>query len=121
MNPATIAGTLVQQTAEVLAVVTLAQLVRPGAPVMYGSFASNVDMLSGAPALGTPEYTKSAFASGQIARRLGIPLRSSNTTSSNTPGRLRTRKPINSNNAPATTMLPKVMSATCAPVAVCTV
>ena len=85
MSPATIAGTLVQQTAEVLAVVTLAQLVRPGAPVMYGSFASNVDMLSGAPALGTPEYTKSAFASGQIARRLGIPLRSSNTTSSNTP------------------------------------
>ena len=53
------------------------------APVMYGSFASNVDMRSGAPALGTPEYTKSALASGQIARRLGLPLRSSNTTSSN--------------------------------------
>ena len=85
MSPATIAGTLVQQTAEVLAVVVLAQLVRPGAPVMYGSFASNVDMLSGAPALGTPEYTKSAWASGQIARRLGIPLRSSNVTSSNYP------------------------------------
>jgi trimethylamine--corrinoid protein Co-methyltransferase len=85
MSPATIAGTLVQQTAEVLAVVVLAQLVRRGAPVMYGSFASNVDMLSGAPALGTPEYTKSAWASGQIARKLGIPLRSSNTTSSNYP------------------------------------
>lgn len=83
MSPATIAGTLVQQTAEVLAVMTLAQIVRPGAPVMYGSFASNVDMRSGAPALGTPEYTKSALASGQIARRLGLPLRSSNTTSSN--------------------------------------
>ncbi|MBK7170610.1 MAG: trimethylamine methyltransferase family protein [Gammaproteobacteria bacterium] len=83
MSPATIAGTLVQQTAEVLAVMTLAQIVKPGAPVMYGSFASNVDMRSGAPALGTPEYTKSALASGQIARRLGLPLRSSNTTSSN--------------------------------------
>ncbi|MEX0707836.1 MAG: trimethylamine methyltransferase family protein, partial [Woeseia sp.] len=83
MSPATLAGTLAQQTAEVLAVATLAQIVRPGAPVMYGAFASNVDMQSGAPALGTPEYTKMAFASGQIARRLGIPYRSSNTTSSN--------------------------------------
>lgn len=83
MSPATLAGTLAQQTAEVLAVVTLAQIVRPGAPVMYGAFASNVDMQSGAPALGTPEYTKMAFASGQLARRLGIPFRSSNTTTSN--------------------------------------
>jgi len=83
MSPATLAGTLVQQTAEVLAVTTLAQIVRPGAKVIYGSFASNVDMMSGAPALGTPEYTKGALASGQIARRLGLPLRSSNTTTSN--------------------------------------
>jgi trimethylamine--corrinoid protein Co-methyltransferase len=83
MSPATLAGTLVQQTAEVLAVVTFAQVVNPGAPVMYGSFASNVDMRSGAPALGTPEYTKCALASGQIARRLGLPFRSSNTTVSN--------------------------------------
>ena len=83
MSPATMAGTLVQQTAEVLAVATLAQVVRPGAPIMYGSFASNVDMQSGAPALGTPEYTKAAQASGQIARRLGLPFRSSNTTVSN--------------------------------------
>ena len=83
MSPATLAGTLMQQTAEVLAVVTLAQVVMPGAPVMYGSFASNVDMQSGAPALGTPEYTKAAQASGQIARRLGLPYRSSNTTVSN--------------------------------------
>ena len=72
-----------QQTAEVLAVATLAQTIRPGAPIMYGSFASNVDMQSGAPALGTPEYTKAAQASGQIARRLGLPFRSSNTTVSN--------------------------------------
>jgi trimethylamine--corrinoid protein Co-methyltransferase len=83
MSPATMAGTLVQQTAEVLAVVTFAQAVNPGAPVMYGAFASNVDMRSGAPALGTPEYTKAALASGQIARRLGLPYRSSNTNVSN--------------------------------------
>ncbi len=83
MSPATLAGTLMQQTAEVLAVVTFAQVVRPGAPVMYGSFASNVDMQSGAPALGTPEYTKAAQASGQIARQLNLPFRSSNTTVSN--------------------------------------
>lgn len=83
MSPATLAGTLMQQTAEVLAVATLAQIVNPGAPIMYGSFASNVDMQSGAPALGTPEYTKAAQASGQISRRLGLPFRSSNTTVSN--------------------------------------
>lgn len=82
-SPATLAGTLAQQTAEVLAVVTFSQLVRAGAPVMYGSFASNVDMRSGSPALGTPEYTKAAQASGQIARKLGLPFRSSNTTVSN--------------------------------------
>ena len=85
MSPATLAGTLMQQTAEVLAVAVLAQVVRPGAPILYGSFASNVDMQSGAPALGTPEYTKAAQASGQIARRLGLPFRSSNTTVSNCP------------------------------------
>ncbi len=83
MSPATHAGTLVQQTAEELAVFTFAQVVKPGAPVLYGSFASNVDMRSGAPALGTPEYAKAAQASGQIARRLGLPFRSSNTTVSN--------------------------------------
>ncbi|MGB5132166.1 MAG: trimethylamine methyltransferase family protein [Steroidobacteraceae bacterium] len=83
MSPVTMAGTLAQQTAEVLAVATLAQAVKPGARLIYGSFASNVDMQSGAPALGTPEYTKAAMASGQIARRLGLPLRSSNTTTSN--------------------------------------
>jgi len=83
MSPVTLAGTLAQQTAEVLAVLTLAQTVKPGARIIYGSFASNVDMQSGAPALGTPEYTKAAMASGQIARRLGLPMRSSNTTTSN--------------------------------------
>jgi trimethylamine--corrinoid protein Co-methyltransferase len=83
MSPATLAGTLMQQTAEVLAVATFSQVVKPGAPIIYGSFASNVDMRSGAPALGTPEYTKAAQASGQIARHLKLPFRSSNTTVSN--------------------------------------
>jgi trimethylamine--corrinoid protein Co-methyltransferase len=83
MSPATLAGTIMQQTAELLAVATLSQIVKPGAPLIYGSFASNVDMQSGAPAMGTPEYVKAALASGQIARRLGMPWRSSNTTVSN--------------------------------------
>jgi len=83
MSPATLAGTLVQQTAEVLGVATFSQVVQPGALIMYGSFASNVDMRSGAPALGTPEYTKAAQASGQLARHLDLPFRSSNTTVSN--------------------------------------
>jgi trimethylamine--corrinoid protein Co-methyltransferase len=83
MSPASLAGTLVQQTAEILSVVALSQLVKAGAPVMYGAFSSNVDMQSGAPALGTPEYAKMTIASGQIARHLGLPFRSSNTTTSN--------------------------------------
>lgn len=83
MSPATLAGTLVQQTAEVLAVATFSQGIRAGAPIMYGAFASNVDMRSGAPALGTPEYTKAALASGQISRALNLPFRSSNTTVAN--------------------------------------
>lgn len=85
MAPVTLAGALVQQNAEGLAGLALAQLARPGAPVCYGSFTSNVDMRTGSPAFGTPEYTKAAFASGQLARRYGIPLRSSGVTASNAP------------------------------------
>lgn len=84
MAPATLAGALVLQNAEVLAVTALIQLVRAGVPVVYGSFTSNVDMRSGSPAFGTPEYTKAAQASGQLARRYRLPFRSSNTTASNT-------------------------------------
>jgi trimethylamine--corrinoid protein Co-methyltransferase len=84
MAPVTLAGALVLQNAEMLAGATLVQLVRPGAPTIYGSFTSNVDMRSGSPAFGTPEYTKAAQASGQLARRYGLPFRSSNTTASNT-------------------------------------
>ncbi|MEM9442987.1 MAG: trimethylamine methyltransferase family protein, partial [Pseudomonadota bacterium] len=85
MAPVTLAGALVLQNAEALAGLALAQIVRPGAPVCYGSFTSNVDMKSGSPAFGTPEYTKAAFASGQLARRYNLPLRSSGVTASNAP------------------------------------
>jgi trimethylamine--corrinoid protein Co-methyltransferase len=83
MSPATIAGALAQQHAEAMATIALTQLVRPGAPVMYGGFTSNVDMKSGAPAFGTPEYTRAALAGGQLARSLGVPYRSSNANASN--------------------------------------
>jgi trimethylamine--corrinoid protein Co-methyltransferase len=84
MSPVTIAGALAQQHAEAMAGLTLTQLVRPGAPVVYGGFTSNVDMKSGAPAFGTPEYTRAAFAGGQLARRLKLPFRSSNANAANT-------------------------------------
>jgi trimethylamine--corrinoid protein Co-methyltransferase len=83
ITPFTLALTLAH--AEALAGLTLAQIVRPGAPVVYGSFTSNVDMKSGSPAFGTPEYVKAAFGAGQLARFLGLPWRSSNATASNVP------------------------------------
>jgi trimethylamine--corrinoid protein Co-methyltransferase len=85
MAPITLAGALAQQNAEALAGIALAQIVRPGAPVVYGGFTSNVDMKSGAPAFGTPEYTKAALAGGQLARRYALPYRSSNVNASNAP------------------------------------
>ncbi len=84
MAPVTLAGALAQQHAEAMAGIALAQIVRPGVPVMYGGFTSNVDMRTGAPAFGTPEYALAAQASGQLARRLAIPFRSSNVTAANT-------------------------------------
>jgi trimethylamine--corrinoid protein Co-methyltransferase len=83
MSPVTLAGALAQQNAEALFMIALTQLVRPGSPAVYGGFTSNVDMKSGAPAFGTPEYTKAAFASGQLARRYNFPYRSSNVNASN--------------------------------------
>lgn len=83
MSPVTLAGALVQQHAEALVGIVLTQIVRPGVPVMYGGFTSNVDMKSGAPAFGTPEYAKAAQASGQLARHIGVPFRSSNVTAAN--------------------------------------
>ncbi|MFN4141568.1 trimethylamine methyltransferase family protein [Aestuariivirga sp.] len=84
MAPVTVAGALVQQNAEALAGIAFAQLVRKGAPVIYGGFTSNVDMKSGAPAFGTPEYMKATIVGGQLARRYGIPFRTSNTCAANT-------------------------------------
>lgn len=83
MAPITIAGALTLAHAEALFGITLAQIIRPGAPVMYGSFTSNVDMKSGSPAFGTPEYTKAAFGAGQLARRIGVPWRCSSATAAN--------------------------------------
>lgn len=79
MAPVTIAGALVQQNAEALAGIAFTQMVRPGAPVMYGGFTSNVDMKTGAPAFGTPEYMKAVIAGGQLARRYKVPYRTSST------------------------------------------
>ncbi len=84
MAPATIGGALVQQNAEALAMITMAQCVRAGAPVIYGGFTSNVDMKTGAPAFGTPEYSQAVLIGCQLARRYGVPYRSSNVTSCNT-------------------------------------
>lgn len=84
MAPVTVAGALTQQNAEALAGIAFTQMVRKGAPVMYGGFTSNVDMKSGAPAFGTPEYMKAVIAGGQLARRYNIPYRTSNTNASNT-------------------------------------
>ncbi len=82
MSPVSIAGAIAQQNAEALFLVALAQIVRPGAPMIYGAFTSNVDMRTGSPAFGTPESVKAQFASGQMARRYGLPWRSSNATAS---------------------------------------
>ncbi len=84
MAPVTVAGALVEQNAEALAGIAFTQLVRKGAPVIYGGFTSNVDMKSGAPAFGTPEYMKATVVGGQLARRYNIPFRTSNTCAANT-------------------------------------
>lgn len=84
MAPVTVAGALVLQHAEALAGIALAQLTRPGAPVSYGGFSSNVDMKSGAPAFGTPEHLKMQVGSGQLARHIGLPWRSATGAASNT-------------------------------------
>ncbi len=85
MAPVSIAGALTQQNAEALAGITFLQIVNPGTPVVYGGFTSNVDMRSGAPAFGTPEYVKAVLIGGQLARRYRLPYRSSNVNASNWP------------------------------------
>ena len=83
MSPVTLAGALAQQNAEALGVIAITQMVSPGAPAMYGGFTSNVDMKTGSPAFGTPEYAKAIYAGGQLARRYKIPYRTSNVNASN--------------------------------------
>lgn len=83
MAPVTVVGAVVQQNAEALAGMVLAQVARKGAPVVYGGFTSNVDMKSGSPAFGTPEFMKSALLGGQMARRYNVPYRSSNVNAAN--------------------------------------
>ncbi|OCX62314.1 trimethylamine methyltransferase [Thioclava sp. SK-1] len=76
MAPVTVAGTLTQVLAEVLAGIAYSQLIRPGAPVVFGAFVTSIDMNSGAPTFGTPEASQITLGAGQLARRLGVPYRS---------------------------------------------
>jgi trimethylamine--corrinoid protein Co-methyltransferase len=76
MAPVSVAGTLTQVLAEVLTGVAYSQLVRPGAPVIFGAFVTSIDMNSGAPTFGTPEAAQITYGAGQLARRLGLPYRS---------------------------------------------
>jgi trimethylamine--corrinoid protein Co-methyltransferase len=75
MSPVTIPATLVQQMAEAFSGIALAQLIRPGTPVIFGSFLSTIDMKSGSPTFGTPESGMGLLCTGQIARRYGLPFR----------------------------------------------
>jgi trimethylamine--corrinoid protein Co-methyltransferase len=77
MAPVTLAGALAQQTAEGLAIIALCQMIRPGSPCVLGCFTSNVDMRTGSPAFGTPEFVHATLAATQIGRRLNIPVRTS--------------------------------------------
>jgi trimethylamine--corrinoid protein Co-methyltransferase len=85
MAPVTMAGAVALSIAEALSAIALIQFVAPGAPCMIGTFTSNVDMKSGAPAFGTPEYMRATQMTGQLARFYGLPLRSSGVCASNVP------------------------------------
>ncbi|MGD8429026.1 MAG: trimethylamine methyltransferase family protein [Ectothiorhodospiraceae bacterium] len=76
MSPVTVAGTLTQILAEAMAGMAFVQLVRPGAPVVFGTFASSISMQSGAPTFGTPEPSLVLYGAAALARRLGVPFRS---------------------------------------------
>ncbi len=75
MSPVTIPAALVQQIVEALSGIALSQLIRPGTPVIFGSFLSNIDMQSGSPTFGTPESGIGLLCTGQIARHFGLPFR----------------------------------------------
>lgn len=83
MAPITPSGAITLSHAEALAAITLGQLANPGAPMMYGTFTSNVDMKSGAPAFGTPEHFRANLLAGQMARLIGLPWRSATGSAAN--------------------------------------
>ena len=85
MAPVTMAGAVAQSIAEALSAIALFQWVAPGTPCVLGTFTSNVDMKSGAPAFGTPEYIRATQMTGQLARFYGLPLRSSGSCAANVP------------------------------------
>ncbi len=85
MAPVTIAGAVAQSIAEALCAIALFQYVAPGVPCVIGTFTSNVDMKSGAPAFGTPEYMRATQITGQLARFYGLPMRSSGVCAANVP------------------------------------
>jgi trimethylamine--corrinoid protein Co-methyltransferase len=85
MAPVTMAGAVAQSLAEALSAVALAQYIRPGAACAIGTFTSNVDMKSGAPAFGTPEYMRATQITGQMARFYGLPMRASGVCAANVP------------------------------------
>jgi trimethylamine--corrinoid protein Co-methyltransferase len=76
MAPVSIVGTLTQVLAEVLAGIAYSQILKPGAPVIFGTFVTSIDMNSGAPTFGTPEASQILYGAGQLARRLNLPFRS---------------------------------------------
>ena len=83
MSPITMAGTVAQSVAEALCAIVLLQCINPGTPCVIGTFSSNVDMKTGAPAFGTPDYIRATQMTGQMARFYGLPMRSSNTNATN--------------------------------------
>jgi trimethylamine--corrinoid protein Co-methyltransferase len=85
MAPVTMAGAVTLSIAEALSAIALFQHVRPGAPCVIGTFTSNVDMKSGAPAFGTPEYMRATQMTGQMARFYGLPMRASGVCAANVP------------------------------------
>ncbi|MDU9003389.1 trimethylamine methyltransferase family protein [Sedimentitalea todarodis] len=85
MAPVTMAGAVAQSLAEGLIAIALAQYINPGCPCVIGTFTSNVDMKSGAPAFGTPEYMRATQMTGQLARFYGLPIRSSGVCAANVP------------------------------------
>jgi trimethylamine--corrinoid protein Co-methyltransferase len=85
MAPVTMSGAVAQSLAEALCAVVLAQVINPGCPCVIGTFTSNVDMKSGAPAFGTPEYMRATQMTGQLARFYDLPMRSSGVCAANVP------------------------------------